>query len=175
MGQVSISGNNFDVYSETANAESDANTYLLGKINAAAWRDSEERKQALVSATRWVERALTARLVDSSSIPNPSDTPAPTLIAQATYEAAFVLVSNPTALDAQNQGDNKKRLKAEGVEIEFFRPQSGAILPATAQALLIQWIDSLGAVSNFGALASGTDGESEFCDQDLYGRQEGFP
>lgn len=176
MGQVTISGSVFDVYSETADAISDAKIYLLAKSGSDAWTDAEktDHQAALVSATRWVIRALAARGVAEASIPDPATTPADQFLYEATYESAFVLISDPTAIDQKNQGDNKKRLRAGSAEIEFFRPQSGGILPATAQSLILRYIDSLGLVTAFGALASGTDGESEFCDQDRYGRQEGF-
>lgn len=176
MGQVAISGNSYDVYSETADPIADAKIYLLAKVGSSAWTDAEKTDQqaALVSATRWVIRSLAARGVAEASIPDPATTPADQFLSEATYEAAFVLISDPTAIDQNNQGDNKKRLKAGSAEIEFFRPVSGGILPATAQSLILRYIDSLGLTTSFGALASGTDGESEFLDQDTYGRQEGF-
>lgn len=177
MGQVTISANNYDVFSETADAIADAKIYLLPKVGGSVWTDAEkvDRQAALVSATRWVIRALAARGVPDASMPDPATTPADQFLREATYEAAFFLISNPSALDDQNQGNNKKRLKAGSAEIEFFRPQSGGILPSTAQSLIIRYIDSLGLTTGFGSLASGTDGESEFCDQDRYGRTQGYP
>lgn len=177
MGSVTINTNTFNVYSQTANALTDATNYLSGKIGNASWESAgtEKQKQAMVSATRWIQRSLAALLGDEASIPDASTTPANQLLSEATYEAAFSLVVDEAQISSQDQRDNKKRLKAGSVEIEFFRPESGAILPAEANALLIRYLNTLGSVTAFGALASGTDGVSEFTDRDRYGRCQGFP
>ncbi len=176
MGTVSISGTTFNVYSENADALADTKAYLLGKVGGERWIESDKitRQKSLVSATRWVIRALAARIADDS-IPDPADTPANQFLREATYEAAYALVITPTALDTVDQRDNKKRVKAGSAEIEFFRPQSGAILPPTAQALLLRYINSLGVSTEIGPTASGTDGKSEFLDQDAFGREDAFP
>ena len=177
MGEISISGNTFSVYSETNDPLADAKAYLLGKVGGERWIDAEKivKQRSLISATRWVIRALAARGLDDSDIPDPADTPANQFLQEATYEAAYALVITPTALDSVDQRDNKKRVKAGSAEIEFFRPQSGAILPPTAQALLLRYINSLGVSTNIGPVASGTDGKSEFEDQDAFGREDAFP
>ena len=176
MGTVTISGTAYDVYSDTADAIADAKAYLKAKIGETwAEADRDDQRKALVSATRWVVRTLAGRLADSDDIPDPATTPANEFLAQATYEAAQVLISDATAQDKQNTGSNTKSVKAGSAEVHFFRPTSGTALPSTAQALVIRFIDSLGAATNFGPLATGTDGESEFTDQDRFGRQDPFP
>ncbi len=176
MGTVTISGNNFDVYSETADPIADAKVYFLGKIGSEAWTDSEkiEKQQALVTATRWVRRFLAKQFVAASDVPDESITPAPLLVAQATYETAFVLVITPKAQAEPNTGSNRKRVKAGSAEIEFFRPTDGTALPEIANSLLFEHLNEVGGTSDAGAAVFGTDGESEFCDQDRFGRSRGF-
>lgn len=177
MGTITISGNDYSVYSETADPIADTKIYFNAKIGGEIWTDAGKdlQRQALVSAQRWVTRALSALLVSDDDIPDPADIPADQNLREAVYESAFDLIEDPTASDSQTQADNKKKVKAGSAEIEFFRPTSGAILEPTANSLLMRFINSLGIITNFGALASGTDGESEFCDQDKFGKTDGFP
>lgn len=176
MGTVTISGNDYDVYSETADPIADAKVYFLAKIGSSVWTDSEkiQKQQGLVTATRWIRRYLTQQLVDPATVPDANDTPAPLLVAQATYETAFVLIVTPAAQDQANTGSNKKRLKAGSAEIEFFRPTAGTPLPQIANDLLAEFLNEIGGTATTGAVVFGTDGVSEFCDQDKYGRVEGF-
>ena len=177
MGSVTISGNSFDVYSETADPIADAKLYFSAKIGSAPWTAADKiiQQQALVTATRWIRRYLTQQLVDPADVPDPSVTPAPLLVAQATYETAFVLVIDPSAQNESSTGSNKKRLKAGSAEIEFFRPTDGTPLPTIANALLAEFLNEVGGTSDHGAVVFGTDGVSEFTNQDKFGRVRGFP
>jgi len=138
MGSVTISGNSFDVYSETSDPIADTKIYFLGKIDGSVWTDAEkrQRQQALVTATRWVRRILAQQLVDSATVPDPSVTPAPLLISQTTYETAFALIVKPNVQNLANTGSNTKRAKGGTAEVEFFRPTAGTVLPQIANALL---------------------------------------
>lgn len=176
MGTVTISSNDYDVYSETSDPIADAKIYFLAKIGSLPWVDAEKinRQQGLVTATRWIRRYLTQQLVDPATVPDASDTPAPSLVSEATYETAFVLIVTPTAQDQANTGSNKKRIKAGSAELEFFRPTDGTPLPQIANDLLAEFLNEIGGTSDAGAAVFGTDGESEFCDQDRFGRSRGF-
>lgn len=177
MGSVAISGNDFDVYSETSDPITDAKVYMSAKIGAGAWGDAEklDQRQALVTATRWIERYLTAQLTDPATVPDPADTPAPIQVSEATYETAFVLIGTPTAQDQATTGSNKKRVKAGSAELEFFRPTDGTPFPTIAQQLLNEFLNIVGGTSDNGQVVFGTDGVSEFTDQDKFGRSRGFP
>lgn len=168
MGTVTIGGNDFDVYSETSDPIADTTIYFSAKIGSSAWTDAAEidQQQALVTATRWVRNWLAGQL---SPEPDPADTPAPLLVAQGGYEVAFALIEDPTIQENATTTSNNKRLKAGSVEIEFFKPVNGSVFPSAAQRLLNEFLNEEG-VGATGSLASGTDGVSEFCDPDRYGR-----
>lgn len=177
MGTTTISGNVFDVYSETADPIADSKSYMLGKIGAEAWTDDAEKidkQQALITATRWIRRFLTAQLVDPAAVPDPNVTPAPLLVAQATYETAFALVVKPTVQNLATTETNVKRAKGGSAVVEFFKPTGGTAFPQIANALLFEFLNEIGGTSDAGAAVFGTDGESEFCDQNKFGRSRGF-
>ena len=193
MGQVTISGNLYDVYGDADGLKE----YLAGKLGPLAYdsADTSSKSKALVSATRWIDREKWQGTMTDEVTPQPLEWPRtgvvdcdgdavdpveiPAGIINGAYELAEILLGNPTASESATTGSNTKRAKAGSAEIEFFRPGSadgsggsGTIFPIPAQKLVGCYLE--GAASTVAApYASGTDVPSHFdpCD---FRRSEGF-
>lgn len=168
MGQVTISGNPYDIYGTSAGA----NIYLAGKLGADAWEAATEanRNKALVTATRLIRTWLKTQKHDVD--------PAGSVdarIEQANYELADAITVNPTIAAAANSDGNEKRLKAGEAEVEYFRPTEGGRFPPAIQALLSDWLGEQGATTSLGGYGVNASACNEStlgpCD---YGLSSGF-
>ncbi len=187
MGQVTISGTNFDVYGTRAAAD----TYMIARIGSS-WTasSSTDRNRALVSATRqldrqnWTgERVAVAPgqplefprtgLVDKDGIAV-SSASVPLIMEEANYELALELLADPAVQEAGSTGSNTKKVKAGSTSVEFFRPTSGTKFPTIIQELVGLWLESADPADT-GNVAFGTDGCSTFEDIDNWGLDKGFP
>ena len=176
MAVISIQGNSYDSYV----SQDEANVYLLARIGSPEWSAASftTKNQAVVTATRWINRIL-QRLTDESLIPDPADdpgTPAPALIKDATSEAAYALVVDSSIQNkSAATSDNNRLLQAGSAKLERFRPVTGTVLPTIAQQLVNEWIADVGGATITAGEASGTDGVTSFCDLDQFGVDVGFP
>ena len=188
MATVIISGTSYDVYAD----ESTASTYLTARIGADDWfsASSTDRKKALVSATRMLDRQQWqgTKTVDSQPLEFPrdgltdcdgtslSDNTTPQGVVDGSIELAYQLILDSTVQDSAGTGSNVKQLKAGSAEVTFFKPTIGASssantrFPTTVQDLVKCFLNGSGRSSAVGGLASGTDATSTFCDPDPYGR-----
>lgn len=146
MGQVSISGTNYDIYGTEAGAK----TYFAAATHAAvsgvAWAalDSALRKKALVTATRTIDRQplagtpvspappalhFPATGIDASLALNAESVPV--VVEYATYELALALLQDAAVQTQANTGSNVASTRAlrrvEGAvtredETTFFGP-----------------------------------------------------
>lgn len=173
MATIAIQGINFDSYVTLA----DASSYIVARIGSPEWLAASQtvRNQALVTGTRWINRLL-QRLIEASLIPDPSVDPAPDLIQDATTESAYALVVDSALQDkGAATSDNIKLIEAGSVTIEKFTPVSGTALPTIAQQLVNAWIASVGGGLISAGVAFGTGSSSQFCDDDAFGLDVGFP
>ena len=109
--------------------------------------------------------------------PIPEDT-IPRDLERATILLAGSIASTPAQADAGTSGRAISRVKAGSAEVEFFRQQTTItgkpVQDETVFALVRRWLQGRGSSSSVGAMASGTDGESQFADANRYGRTQGF-
>lgn len=121
MAQVTIGGNNYDVYANVA----DADEYFAGAIDADAWResDADTKARALVTATRWIDAQCWKE-------PKPDPTAPVEPFIQACIVLAGMLTADPSLYStmsgatASNTGA-LKRMKAGSVELEYFGTTNG--------------------------------------------------
>lgn len=185
-GQVIIGADTYDIYGSEAGAK----TYMRARLGADAWDDADsgDRKRALVSAARWIDRARwqgqRTDLVTPQALAFPrtgltdcdgnavADTWTPD---DAGYELALVLLGDAEVPDEADSGSNIKRLKAGPAELEFFKGTTGTVsrFPTIAHELLRCFLEGAGGIG--GAWASGGDEESQFDDDDAYGLRQGLP
>lgn len=187
MGQVTISGTVFDVYGTEASAKA----YLSGKLSTPAFdaADTNSRKKAQVSATRFIDRARwqgektdpaqvldfpRTGLVDCDTGEELDPDTVPLEIEHATYELMEMLLADPTLVDSTDSGSNIKRVKAGSAEVENFRPTQGRStrFPTVVHELVSCFLASSGEV--FGPFASGTDAESQFDSGDEFDVSQGY-
>lgn len=96
----------------------------------------------------------------------------PTIIKQAEFELVIAIYNDSGVLTAASNADLTKRLKADTVEIEYFRPQfSTGPLPPAVMQLLGPYL--AGSSNLAGPVAYGTGECSEF-DGDEFTRSGGF-
>lgn len=115
----------------------------------------------------------------------PDGTPVTTTDVPLEVQDATSLLAGSITLSAKNanagsSGSNIKRVKGGSAEVEFFVGTLGTAADAPLQdetvfALIGPFLEGSTISSETGALASGTDGESSFCDRDAFGRTRGFP
>lgn len=162
-------------------AVSDGDTYFASRLGADAWTDAstDEKKQALVSATRMIDRQRWAGTSTSGTFPystlawprsgvtdkygdSVSATGLPADIITGTEELALALLEDESAQDTASAGTNTKRVKAGQVEVEFFKPTLGQLgrFPLIVQELLGQFL--AGANSSSAGVVSGDDRQSYF-------------
>lgn len=160
---------------ETYATLSDADAYMNGGLNAAAWAalPTDQRGRLLVEATRifdaqawqgtptnpnqghaWPRVGLTF-----NGEPIPTDE-LPTNLVYATIELAWYVQTTPSIITSPSVQNTKKRQKAGSVEIEYFREfnQSGQRYPLPVLGLIAQWLSGTGMG---GALVTGVDGKSK--------------
>jgi len=185
--QVTIGGTAYDAYVSLA----DANTYLNGSVNAAAWNalSDDDKGRAIVTAVRVIDaqnwtgektEADNALAWPRTCMDGDPPGTLPAALVTVTIQLAFAISQNPElAGGAASAQGGTKRLKAGSVEIEYFNTgvtpdQSNA---STIWDILAPLADCLagsgnGASNLVGAFASGTSRESPFSDPD-YGLSRG--
>ena len=197
VATITIGSNSYSVYGITSDALDDANDYLAARLGAGAWTDasSSDKKRALVSAVRFLDRAVIwSGTQTDTATPQPLQWPRdgascggtsvasgtiPDNFAYAQFEIALALLNDSSVQDGTGTGSNVKRVKAGSAEVEFFTPTIGAEfetrLPTVANDLVGCYIASdLG----LGSLSYGTtdaDGESSFDNCDQHNRTQGYP
>lgn len=160
----------------------EANTYLADSLRAAAWAflDDDTKKQALITATRLIERQPLAGTktdpaqdlhfpatgvtdCDGTAIP---DDEVPLKILQAEFELAYELTQSADLETSSGTGDNNKVLKAGSAMVERFRATQGTRFPTIVHELLKCF---LGGSASGAPVATGTCETSEFTDCERYG------
>lgn len=154
----------------------DADSYLGLSINGPSWASAANKDQALVTATRLIDRQLwvgkptsplqllawpRSGVFDHYNEPV-DDSVVPKFILDATAELALALVIDPSLLDKLTMDTNIKRLEAGSAKIEFFKGELRGRFPAIIEELLGFYLK--GATKVFGSLASGTDEASQLRD-----------
>jgi len=187
MGTVSIGSDTFDIYGTEAGAKS----YLAGRLGVSAWTDadSNDKRRALVEATRWLDRAnwqgLKTDLVTPQALEFPrtgltdkdgqsvDSATVPLDVEYACYELAVVLLDDAAKPDSPDGGSNVKRAKAGPAEVEFFVGTQGDFprFPTRAHELIRSFLE--GASTLAAPWASDTSGETAFDDDDLLDLNEG--
>ena len=171
MATISIAGTEHPSYSTLCQA----NSYFTGSTDYETWIGYAElaRERALITATRVFERMgwLGSKVDDDQTLAFPrtglSDcqgndvTSAESLvkITEATQLLAFDLLGGSTAATSIDGEDRTKRLKADTVEIEYFRAESYKATRFQAGIMgLIGCFMSGAGVALAGSIAFGTDG-----------------
>lgn len=186
VGHVSIGSDVFDVYGSEAGAA----TYMAARLGADDWDDASatDKKKAMVSATRWIDRARWQGAQTDGDTPQPlafprtgltdcdgnavADTWTPDA---AAYELALVLLGDASVPESVDSGSNIKKLKAGPAELEYFKGTTGRVsrFPTIAHELLRCFLEGAGGIG--GAWASDTVAESAFDDDDRYDYGRGLP
>lgn len=149
MTTVTIGSNDYDVYV----SDVEASTYLAadyGRATAWAALTSDQKKMAVVSATRvldrqrWVgaktdsDQALAfprTGLTDADGNAVASDT-VPTAVENACAILAADIAADSDLANDPSTASNIKSVKAGSANVEFFRPQSGTKLPTYIMDLI---------------------------------------
>jgi hypothetical protein len=186
MGQVTISGTVYDVYGD----ETGLKTYMAGKLGSVNYdaATAADRKKALVSATRWIDREKWSGVLTDAITPQPLAFPrtgltdceenavdentVPPEVIDACYELVEILLGDATATSKSNQSSNVKKVGAGTAQVQFFRAGNpdgsgltAGIFPTEAQKLLRCYLPGTTGIA--GPLVSGTDQESSFCEDDF--------
>ncbi|HEU4895121.1 MAG TPA: DnaT-like ssDNA-binding protein [Acidimicrobiia bacterium] len=182
VATISISGISYNVYSLTSNALGDAKSYFKGRLGATAWDSASTltRQQALITATRGLDRALWSgeKLAGGQATQWPrtgatcnGDAVAdgtPDEIALGTFELALSLLGDPTALDKKSTRTDIRNVTAGTAEVTFFQPPTGeeTRFPTIVQELVGCFL--AGSATVIGRpLASGTEEDSSFTEDDF--------
>lgn len=132
MPQVTINATDYDVYADVAYADA----YLAADIaRATAWAAlsaGDTKKQALVSATRTLQRMT--GWVDGMA---PEIDSAITAVQDATSVLAADMAAKPKLSKSAGTSSNIKRTKAGSAEVEFFRQSDDTTLPIPEDAFNI--------------------------------------
>jgi hypothetical protein len=131
LAQVSINGNQYDVYADVAFAD----RYLAADASRAdAWQAltaTGAKERALVSATRLLQRQTW----------NAGVAPDVAMPVEIVQEAASLLAADIAAApgigDSGSTASNVKSVGAGPARVEFFAPTVGTPLPMAAFALLL--------------------------------------
>ena len=141
------------------------------RLDLLSWAGSKTGGAAQVNA--WFRTGLFYE--DGTAVP---DNMIPRDLERATILLAGSIASTPAQANAGTSGRAISRVKAGSAEVEFFRQQETItgkpIQDETAFELIRRWLKGRSGSAATGALASGTDGESQFTDANPYGRTEGF-
>ncbi len=184
-----INSVNYQSYATVAEADG----YLAVDISrAAAWAalDVPTKESRLVESTRRLDRFTwigektdpiptqttefpRTGLTDKNGLAVPEAT-VPQEVEDATIIQAGDIVLSGDSPDEGSTADNNKRLKAGSVEIERFRPVDGKKLADNLIELVGIFLSGATSGIAVGALASGTDAVSSFCDPKPFGRIDGL-
>lgn len=195
VATLTLGADSYSVYALTSDALGDAKEYFSARLGAAAWNDADnpDRKRALISATRMLDRRpLWSGTVTDLVTPQPLQWPrdgatcrgdavpdgtTPDALAEGGFELALALLEDEAIQDSPGTGSNVKRAKAGSAEVEFFVPTAGS----SSETLFPQVVHELVACyfsGNAAGLAapfvSGLDEESAFGDDD-WELSEGYP
>ena len=174
--------------------EAQADAYLGDSVNGTQWTalTSTQKCQHLISAFRLLElqRWAGTKTVDTQTAQWPrtgvtcngeavDPNTVPTRIENGQIELANAIVLNPNLLTSPTGTTTAgiKRARAGSAEVEYFRnnPSSRILgnqrFPVPVQELIGCFL--AGTPVSASALATGTDGESQF-DQDQYGTTRGY-
>ena len=114
-------------------------------------------------------------LVFADGTPVPEDA-IPKDLERGTILLAGSIASTPAQANAGTSSSAISRVRAGSAEVEFFRRQETVtgkpVQDETVFELIRHWL--AGRDGSTGAVASGTDGCSEFADSDRYGRTRGL-
>lgn len=187
---LTISGNSYNVYASLAEADA---RLLVDPVRSETWEalKNDERRKRLVAAKyrldlldyigtktggnsqvdKWPRTGVTYK--DGEAV---STIEVPLEIQDANILIAGDIAIDSDAADAGTSGSNIKRVKAGSAEVEFFTPtlRNAVALQNEGAFKLIKCFLASSAAALSG-LASGTDGQSEFCDQDSFGLDRGYP
>lgn len=190
---LTIGADTFKVYALTdGNAAAETTTFWNGRLgaeadawNAAVAAANDDELRALVAAADWVDRALNftgsettlgqprAWPRDSAqncgeSVPD-GTTPDDMFYAQA-WLAGLLLVDN-AASTSEGEGSNIRKVGAGTATVQFFIPTKGTVsdvrLPQVAHDYTKCYTEAALSGGIGGAISSGTDTDSSFCEKDF--------
>ena len=184
---VTIGSDTFEVYGSSAGLATYANgSWTWAATYTAASADN--RARALVEATRLLNaqtwdgtlttagQALAWPRDGVTGIPPgldeaPTDGTTPDCIVTACYELALAMLANVSVVAGTSVASNVQSVTAGPVSVTFAYPKSGGRFPDRVMEL-VGW--ALGGASSsdigpLGMYATGTDGCSQFDDDDAYG------
>ncbi len=168
---------------------SEADTYFEHSINGEDWASlgDGDKIRALASATRMFQR--TKWQGDPTDVPPTqplafprtglvdregnaiADDVVPQDIKDGEAELALALNLDPTVQDELSSGSNIKRVKADVVEVAFFKQVPGGRYPTVVQEYIQPYTDGSSDVT--GSESFGTDRETAIED-DQFGLTRGF-
>lgn len=193
VATVTIGGNNYNVYGLTSAPVTDATTYFAGQLGASAtaWgaATADNRARALVSAVRWMERAVVWSGTKTSGA-QPLDWPRngascdgtavadgtiPDEVALAEFELAGLILRDASVAEGSGTGSNIRRAKAGSAEVEYFSATAGGPTDTRLPQVAHDLVKCLygGATGIAEPFVSGTDVCSDFDDDD-YERIQGW-
>lgn len=172
MATITISGTDFTVYSDVATADA----YFLGSTQYATWAayTADQKARGLVSASRLLDRqtwtgTLTAispesglawprtsvtdcygDAVDSETIPD--------AVIEASQLLALYILGSDTFETSSSTEDRTKRLKADTVEIEYFRANESDSTKYPLPVMELIGCFLSGSTTIAGSLSYGVDG-----------------
>ena len=169
MATITISGNDYTTYSNLA----DADDYFIGSTDYTTWDGYTdlEKERALISATRLIDRQpwqgskddedQTLDFPRTGLTCNGSDVTADDsleLAVEASQLLALDLLTGATDTSTNTNESLTKRLKADTVEIEYFRADPSAITRFSSDVMELIGCFLSSAVPLSSSIATGTDG-----------------
>lgn len=174
MATVSIGGNDYDVYAVVATAD----IFLAADFaRDVAWTalTADQKAQALVTSTRRLDRLKWLGTISDPGV-QPLEFPRDglvdcdgTALADATTPQDFIdasillaadIAAKPSLGSDTGTDSNLKRVRADKVEVEFFRAQGGALMSKQLMELVSCFLS--GASLEGFAVAFGTGADSVF-------------
>ena len=141
------------------------------RLDLLSWQGAKAGGSSQVNA--WPRSGL----FYEDGTPVPEDT-IPRDLERATILLAGSIASTPAHANVGTSGRTISRVKAGSAEVEFFRQQETItgkqVQDETVFALVRRWLQGRSSSTTVGAMASGTDGKSQFEDAYRYGRTQGF-
>lgn len=172
MASVTIGSTTYTVYSDVAAADE----YFNGSISFATWNalTADEKARSLVEATRLIDRqswqgekaetspeqelefgrtGLTDCAGNDVTVAESLE-----LAVEASQLLALDLSQSSNQITNQSTENTTKRLKADTVEIEYFRPTAGQPTRFAQPVMELLGCFLAGSLSISGSIDSGTDG-----------------
>lgn len=151
---------------------SSASVYFSGRLNSTDWLalGPADQLRALITASLRIsfEVLNEFKLGTITNVSQP--------LSYATFEMAIHLASDFENVNSFDSGSNIKKVTADSVEVEFFKPVKGGTLPA----MVTKYLNEAGAIGGYGAssspggmLVSGSSSESSFDSCDTLSRSRG--